>query len=157
MAQMMTHLELRIPPVVVVAIFVAVMWAISATMPYGSVDAPWADSIAVLLATAGGGIALSGVITFRLNRTTVDPRVPEKTSTLVDSGIYRFTRNPMYLGFLIALIGWTVHLANGFSAVLLPAFVLYMNRFQIQPEERALSGMFGNHFEQYMATVRRWI
>ena len=63
----------------------------------------------------------------------------------------------MYLGFLLALGGWAIFLANAVSALLLPLFVLYMNRFQIAPEERALAARFGQQFEDYRRSVRRWL
>jgi len=82
---------------------------------------------------------------------------PQSASALVVSGIYRFTRNPMYVGFLFVLLGWAVWLSNGLSFLFLPAFVLYMNRFQIQPEERALHARFGQEFVAYTSRVRRWL
>lgn len=72
-------------------------------------------------------------------------------------GVYCFSRNPMYLGFLLALAGWIVYLSNVLAALLLPAFVAYMNRFQIKPEERALLTKFGPSFAHYMAAVPRWL
>jgi protein-S-isoprenylcysteine O-methyltransferase Ste14 len=82
---------------------------------------------------------------------------PDAASSLVADGVYRWTRNPMYLGFLIALAGWAAYLANVASALVLPLFVLYMNRFQIVPEERALAARFGPQFEDYRRSVRRWL
>jgi protein-S-isoprenylcysteine O-methyltransferase Ste14 len=80
---------------------------------------------------------------------------PQQSSSLVATGIYRFSRNPMYPGFLLALLGWSVYLANWIAALLLPVFVVYMNRFQIQPEGRALLQKFGAQFSEYAAAVRR--
>jgi len=85
------------------------------------------------------------------------PFTPDQSSTLVSTGIYRYSRNPMYLGFLLALAGWCVYLANWASMLLLPLFIVYMNRFQIAPEERALHRHFGQPFTNYTQAVRRWI
>lgn len=152
----MGSLELRIPPVAVVIIAAAGMAALS----YG-VSAPVAIParlpVALTLVVAGALVALAGVVAFRRHKTTVNPFTPELSSTLVATGIYRYSRNPMYLGFLLALIGWGVYLANGVAALLLPAFVVYMNRFQIAPEERALMDHFGQTFLAYARAVRRWL
>ena len=82
---------------------------------------------------------------------------PESASALVVSGIYRLTRNPMYLGFLLILLGWALFLSNGLAVLAVPAFVFYMNRFQIEPEERALAAIFGAEFVAYKSHVRRWL
>jgi protein-S-isoprenylcysteine O-methyltransferase Ste14 len=109
------------------------------------------------LALAGALVALAGVVAFRRQETTVNPLTPSESSSLVASGIYRFSRNPMYLGFVLALLGWAAFLGNWVSALLLPAFVAYMSRFQIQPEERALAERFGPEFIAYSQSVRRWL
>jgi protein-S-isoprenylcysteine O-methyltransferase Ste14 len=75
----------------------------------------------------------------------------------VTGGVFRWSRNPMYLGMLVALAGWAAYLSNALAALLLPAFVAYLNRFQIRPEEQALLARFGPSYSEYMATVRRWI
>ena len=82
---------------------------------------------------------------------------PESASSLVVSGIYRFTRNPMYLGMLLVLSGWAIFLSNALSFLFLPAYVVYMNRFQIGPEERALAAKFPQPFADYRSEVRRWL
>ena len=82
---------------------------------------------------------------------------PDSTSSLVVSGIYKYTRNPMYLGFLLVLLGWATFLSNITALALLPVFVVYMNRFQIGPEERALGSLFAQEYKAYHARVRRWI
>jgi protein-S-isoprenylcysteine O-methyltransferase Ste14 len=82
---------------------------------------------------------------------------PEAASSLVVAGIYRVTRNPMYLGFLLILLGWAAWLSNVLALLPLAGFVIYMNVFQIRPEERALEALFGPEFEAYKKQVRRWI
>jgi protein-S-isoprenylcysteine O-methyltransferase Ste14 len=76
---------------------------------------------------------------------------------MVTSGVYRHTRNPMYLGMLCLLGAWAAWLGNAAALLGLPAFVAYMNRFQIAPEERALAQRFGAAFDAYAARVRRWL
>jgi protein-S-isoprenylcysteine O-methyltransferase Ste14 len=96
-------------------------------------------------------------VSFWRARTTVNPINPAATSSLVIGGIYSLTRNPMYLGFLLALVGWATVLSNALAYLLLPAFIFYMNSFQIKPEERALASLFGEEFITYKSRVRRWL
>lgn len=152
----MRFLELRIPPVALVAIFAAAMAVLAYAVP-ASVPIPARLAVASASAVAGALVALAGVLAFRRQKTTVNPFTPDQSSSLVATGIYRFSRNPMYLGFLLALFGWSLYLANWISALLLPAFVAYMNRFQIRPEERALEQRFGQQFLAYSRSVRRWL
>jgi protein-S-isoprenylcysteine O-methyltransferase Ste14 len=100
---------------------------------------------------------LLGVVSFRRAGTTVNPLQPEATSALVVSGIYRRTRNPMYLGMLLVLLGWAVLLAHALGFALAAAFVPLMNRLQIGPEERTLTATFGPAFAAYQSAVRRWL
>jgi protein-S-isoprenylcysteine O-methyltransferase Ste14 len=153
----MSALELKIPPVALVLLAGAAMWLLSSLTPSLTLPVPYRHVAAIAFALAGMIVALLGLIAFRRARTTVNPTTPHAASTLVGTGVYRFSRNPMYLGFLLALTGWTVFLANGLSAILIPGFVMYMNRFQIGPEERALSGIFGEQFTSYTHRVRRWV
>jgi protein-S-isoprenylcysteine O-methyltransferase Ste14 len=76
---------------------------------------------------------------------------------MVTSGIYQYTRNPMYLGMLLALAGWTTFLSHYLAYAVLPVFVIYMNRFQIGPEERVLASLFAKDFAAYHTKVRRWL
>ena len=153
----MQALELRIPPLVLLALAAALMWLLAVAVPTASFNNSWNIHLALLSMISGVAIVLQGVVAFRRAGTTVDPRVPQQTSQVVSSGIYRRSRNPMYLGFLLVLVGWALYLSNGLCFLLLPLFVAYMNRFQIRPEERMMLEKFGAQYSTYMARVRRWI
>ncbi|QIB50236.1 isoprenylcysteine carboxylmethyltransferase family protein [Pseudomonas sp. OIL-1] len=152
----MNKLELKVPPLVLVTLCMLLMWAISHLFAGLSSSIPGASALAGLLAAAGVFIAVAGVVNFRQARTTVDPTAPERATSIVSSGIYRSSRNPMYLGFALCLAAWAVWLENPPAFLVLPGFVLYMNRFQIRPEERMLSEKFGSEYSRYCQSVRRW-
>ena len=153
----MQALELKVPPVVVVAVFASAMLGLSWFMPSANFELPNSRIASLALALLGLATVMAGVLTFRASKTTVDPRTPELASTIVIEGIYRLSRNPMYLGFLLILSAWALYLSNVTAAMLLPAFVAYINAFQIMPEERILPSKFGSRFAEYMASTRRWI
>jgi protein-S-isoprenylcysteine O-methyltransferase Ste14 len=117
----------------------------------------WFWLAATILFLCSGMLMLAGVIEFRRAKTTVNPLTPEASSMVVRSGIYRYSRNPMYLGMLLGLGGLATLLANPFNLMLLPLFVLFLNQFQIIPEENALIDKFGQDFRDYQAQVRRWL
>jgi protein-S-isoprenylcysteine O-methyltransferase Ste14 len=150
-------LELKVPPVALVLFVAALMWLASWAMPAFEFEVPSGDILAVSVAVVGAIISGLGIVSFRQARTTVNPMKPDSASSLVMSGIYRLTRNPMYLGFLLVLLGWAIYLSNVLAFLFLPAFTLYMNRFQIQPEEQALHSLFGPQFVTYTSRVRRWL
>ena len=149
-------LDARIPPPVVELAAALLMWALARETPGLDLSIPFRIPVAILFASVGIAIALSGVVAFRRSRTTVNPLRPSNASALVTSGIYRFTRNPMYLGMLVVLAGWAVALANAAAFLVLPFFVAYLTAFQIRPEERALEALF-SEFPAYRDSVRRWI
>lgn len=153
----MRGLELRVPPPVVFLVTAALMWLVARALPLFGFVFPARDLCAAGIACAGIAMGALGVIAFRRARTTINPLQPEASTSLVASGIYARTRNPMYLGLLLILIGWAVYLSNFVACLLLPAFVLYLNRFQIEPEERALAKLFGQSFADYQARSRRWL
>ena len=109
------------------------------------------------MSLVGAFFCLAGVVSFRRAKTTVNPLKPEQASSLVTSGIYRWSRNPMYVGFALFLVAWAAWLASPWTLLGVAGFVLYMNRFQIGPEERALASLFGIDFNHYCASVRRWL
>jgi protein-S-isoprenylcysteine O-methyltransferase Ste14 len=153
----MHWLELKLPPLLVALVVGLAMLVVSRVAPLLSFAVPGRVAVALSLATLGAVVALAGVVAFRQHRTTVNPMTPGATSAVVSSGVYRHSRNPMYLGFLLALAGLAAYLSNALAVVLLVAFVAYMNQYQIKPEERALLEKFGPAFAQYMSSVRRWV
>lgn len=157
MASTMHWLEHRIPPPVIGLLAGAAMWAIAETSPRIPIEASVRIAAGMAFVLLGGVVALLGGVAFRRARTTVNPLNPEAASSLVVSGIYRYTRNPMYVGFASMLAGWAVYLAAPLALLGPIAFVLYITRFQIIPEERVLSAKFGPGFAAYQARVRRWL
>ena len=153
----MQRLELKVPPLALVLLAGGSMWLIARAAPAFEFAFPARLICAVGAIVIGLAIAGVGIVSFRRAKTTVNPMKPESSSALVVTGIYRLTRNPMYLGFLWILLGWGIFLSNMLAFLVLPGFVLYMNRFQIEPEERALTRLFGQTFVTYSAHVRRWI
>lgn len=150
-------MTLRIPPVLVVIVAGLLIWAISRYVPSPSLVVPGKDFVAVVLVVVGAVVAALGVASFRRARTTVDPLHPEQASALVVKSIYRVTRNPMYLGFAIVLLAWVVYLSAWPALLVVVAYVAYITRFQIEPEEKALEARFGEAFLDYKRSVRRWL
>jgi protein-S-isoprenylcysteine O-methyltransferase Ste14 len=145
-------LELKIPPLALTLLVAGAMWFTAGFGPALGLAISWRAGVGGLLCLAGAGF-----LAFRKARTTVNPTRPHAASQMVVSGVYTLTRNPMYLGFLLGLAGWAVFLGRLLPFGFLPAFVLYMNRFQIILEERALCIRFGNQYAEYMKSVRRWL
>jgi protein-S-isoprenylcysteine O-methyltransferase Ste14 len=153
----MQALELKIPPPAIALLVAAAMWGISLATPTVKVPALVRVVAAIAIALAGVGTATAGALAFRRANTTVNPLKPETTSSLVTSGVYRFTRNPMYAGLALVLLGWAVFVASALALLGPLAFILYISRFQVLPEERVLSRMFGAAYSAYRAKVRRWL
>jgi protein-S-isoprenylcysteine O-methyltransferase Ste14 len=153
----MRVLKAKIPPLAVVLVMAVLMWISASASSRLRLVVPGREVIALILAVAGAVISILGVVSFRQAGTTVNPLTPDASSSLVLSGIYRLSRNPMYLGFLMLLLGWAIYLSNALGFLFAPAFVVYMNRFQIEPEEHALTSRFGQEFVAYTGRVRRWL
>ena len=153
----MRFLELRVPPPLVGLIIAGAMWAIASLPPILSLPASVRVLAAVILSVTGVAIILSGVISFRRAQTTINPLKPETSTSLVSTGIYAITRNPMYLGMLTVLLAWAVYLPSVLTLLGPVVFAFYITRFQIIPEERALHSLFGAAFAEYTQRVRRWL
>ena len=133
------------------------MWWAAVLTPPLRLAVPGMTAAAVVVALAGIAVEALGALELLRNRTTVNPLEPCHASALVTTGVYRVTRNPIYVGDLAILIGWGLYLSNPFAIVVAFLFVPYIDRFQMRPEERALSELFGASYEDYRARVRRWI
>lgn len=151
----MKKLELLIPPPVVTLIAAVISWGCARLFPgfedYGSL------SLAMLFMVAGGIFGFLGIKTFRSHQTTLNPKNPENSSTLVTTGIFKYTRNPMYFGLFLILLGLCTYFGNPFCLLGPLFFVGYMAQFQIKPEEERLLQKYGDAYRQYKKQTRRWI
>lgn len=152
----MRSLDHRIPPPFVAVAAAALMWGAS-WVHSPLAHSPIATALAVAVGLAGLVCTAAGLLAFSRAKTTTNPFKPEEASALVTGGIYRLTRNPIYLGLATILLAWAIYLSSPLALVALPLFVWYMNRFQIGPEERALTGLFGEEYIAYCGRVRRWL
>lgn len=153
----MTTLQLKIPPPVYFLLFAGGMWLLAQHVPLLKlIPKPWNYSgiiIAILTLLAD----LTSLWAFFKVRTTVNPLHPQRTQHLVTSGLYRYTRNPMYLGLLVILLGWAIYLGALTPFLLVPAFVWVITRMQILPEEAMLQAKFGKTYSDYQQRVPRWL
>lgn len=153
----MSRLELKIPPPLVMLLTGLVMWLLTQALPIATVEVPSLKLLSLLGLLAGGILISVSVLIFIKAKTTIEPTRPGRAATLVVNGFNRISRNPMYLGMLLLLLAWALWLGNLLALLGLPAFVLYINRFQIFPEERFLSVKFGRQYQAYCEKVRRWL
>ncbi len=150
-------MELKIPPPVYLLIFGAAMWWLADALPILSWEPGLSLSLGWALAGCGVLIDLSALWRFIQAKTTINPHRPMEANALVVEGMYRFTRNPMYLGMLLLLCGWALVLASLSSFLLVPLFVVLLTQVQIKPEEIALVQLFGDEYQEYQKNVRRWL
>ena len=153
----MRALETMVPPPIVAVSIGVGMWLISIVVPHAIPSMAPRLIAALAIALLGGATAASGAAAFRKAHTTVNPLHPERTSAVVSNGIFRVTRNPMYLGLLLVLLGVAVFLWSLPALVGPLAFVAYIWGFQIVPEERVLERKFGTEYVEYKRRVRRWL
>lgn len=156
-SRIMKAFELKVPPVVVLLIALIGVYIGAKFDVTPNVFGAAKNTIAWSLFGIGVLIGVIGVITFKRAGTSVHPVNLERTSALVTHGIYRYTRNPMYLGMVFILLSLIVCMHSPIGLISLVGFIGYMTRFQIQPEERMLAGIFPETFTLYMQQVRRWI
>jgi len=156
MKRVMSFLELKIPPLAVGFVCFVGMWICPAVLvlPLSSI-VRWAGFGILLL--SGFALLATGARLFLKARTSLSPTMPSTASSLVVTGIYRYTRNPMYLGGLVMLSAWALWLAKLSACFFLPLFVVYLTRFQIIPEEKILRARFSTEYDDYIKRVRRWV
>lgn len=150
-------MKLLIPPPLIALISGLSMWGIASNVDALRFIFPFQHVLAYALIGSGLLIDISAIFAFRRAKTTVTPLAPEKASALVISGLYRVTRNPMYLGLLLILTGVALLLGSLLNAAIIIAFMAYITAFQIKPEEEKLTEIFGAQYLSYMQKVRRWI
>lgn len=145
-------MKLKLPPPVIFLLTLGLIWLTSDwqnTALFRPLVVPLVG-VALLI----GGLS---VWTFHQAKTTIDPRHPESSSALVQHGIFRLSRNPMYLSLLILLLSFVFWRGNLWASLWLPCCMVYLHYFQILPEEAALAAKFGQDYQRYCAKVRRWI
>ncbi len=150
------NVRLRFPPALVVVLCGGLMWGLDQAAPLAHLVASPANRAGWLLVLIGLGVAAAAIVQFRRARTTVDPTRPAKASALVQSGIFRYSRNPMYLGMGVVLCGWAALLGSLSPWFVVPLFVVLLTWLQIRPEEAVLTTLFGPAYSDYCARVGRW-
>ena len=151
----MKNLELKIPPAAVWFICALIMWGIARLLPFGAL--PHLPIVAIVMALIGIGAGIAGVWSVYKARTTINPLEPSEATHFVSEGIYKLSRNPMYVGLACCLVSWAIWLSYLLPWLGVLLFVAYMTRFQIIPEERVLRQKFGDEYQNYCLKVRRWL
>lgn len=150
-------MELKVIPVVQVIIAVLLMIVFSKLWPALILNWPAHNQVALLLFVLAIFIGISAIISFKRHKTTVNPTKPEASTSVVSSGVYSLSRNPMYLAMLISLISVAYYLQHIIALPVIFIFIAYMTRFQIIPEEKMLTNIFGQQYLDYQKKVRRWL
>ncbi|MDZ7773148.1 MAG: isoprenylcysteine carboxylmethyltransferase family protein [Balneolaceae bacterium] len=150
-------LELKIPPGLVLLAFLGGMWGLAEFTPGFHLPDAFRRAATLACLLGGAGFAFAAVFSFQRKGTTVNPLEPEKASNLVTSGVFNITRNPMYLGLALFLLAAVFKFSNAYTLAGPIGFVLYMNAWQIDPEEHALEERFGQDYLDYKERVRRWL
>lgn len=147
---------MKILPPLVMLIFGFLMYLLNRFLPVGHFEFFGRQELSIALFALALLIIFISITQFVLAKTTTNPINLTKTSRLVTSGIFKYSRNPMYLGMLLILLGYGLKLGNAFNTLLAAGFVYYMNHFQIAKEEKALSQLFGKEYRNYSKATRRW-
>lgn len=153
----MRKLELKVPPVAVFLLVILLMYGLTVLVPSLNISVPFVEVVVGGLTLLSGYMGIAGLYEFHKVKTTVNPVKPDTASSVVRTGVFSFSRNPMYMALLLLIIAiglWWQHLSVVLCSVV---FVSYMNRFQIKPEERVLERLFGEEYVDYKNHVRRWI
>ena len=153
--QTLDHAQVKIHPPVLTLIHVAAAFLLNWLIPFPATLPQIWKSLGVVLVLAGLALAFMAVRQFSVAHTTLDPHGSVKT--IVTSGVYRFSRNPIYLGFVCALIGLPLALGTYWGAALSPLLAMGLNALVIRHEEAYLEKKFGDEYAGYRSRVRRWL
>ena len=145
----------RIPPPLIAMLCVLIIFLSKSIFP--SFVFSYKLQLGIFVSTIGFLLLIVSIKSFIDNKTTINPLNLKKSTYLVTSGVFRFSRNPMYLGMLLFLLGTAIILNIIGGLIISILFIFYMNYFQIIPEEKALQNLFGKNYRNYRKTVRRWI
>ena len=150
-------LKHKVPPPIWALLAAICIWITAKYWPVFRFEFTNQWLVAVLVFLAGSIIDMIAMIQFRRYRTTVNPLSPEKSTELVTTGIFSISRNPMYLGMALNLIGITIWFGDVSGLIFVALFVVVINQLQIKPEEEILTGLYGDKYTDWMQRVRRWI
>jgi protein-S-isoprenylcysteine O-methyltransferase Ste14 len=151
------NLELKVIPPAQLLIAAGLMFALATRFPQYNLYITHHLVISIVFVIVGSVIGLLALYDFHKHQTTFHPHTPEKTRTVVDSGVFAYSRNPMYLALIITLLALAVYLQNYVCLIIIPLFIRYITKYQIIPEEEMLNKLFPNHYQAYCKKVRRWL
>ena len=149
------RLRNRIPPPIVTLIFALLSFWLANYFPKLAFN--YQGLLSLLMVLIGLTIIVIGVKTFHNSDTTINPLNPSEASHLVTEGVFSYTRNPMYLGMVIILLGVSIYNGVYIGIIILPCFIFYITEFQIKPEEEAMEEIFPGDYTDYLKRVRRWL
>jgi len=150
-------MKLRVPPLAQLVVCALIGWLAAGLVPQFAYSSSLIRAIGWVLTACGGLILTASTMAFIQAKTTVNPMTPSQANQLVRTGLYRYSRNPMYLGMAAVLVGFALLLQNAIALVAPALFVLAITYLQIVPEERILARQFGQDFDSYRKSVARWI
>ena len=153
----MSKLELKIPPLLLLALGFVLIWLVAQKTPLVDFSQFARNFVALAMSLVGAVLAVGGVISCVLGGASINPLRPALSQQLITSGVYRITRNPMYLGFVSFLLAWSFYLSSMYALLVVLGYMFYLTRLQIIPEERVLAASFGEDFDDYRSRVRRWL
>ena len=148
-------MKTKIPPPIIALICIVLNYL--STYLINPIKFPNTEIISGLIFLLGLFTAIFAILLFKKDKTTVNPIDPEETTTLVTTGIFSITRNPMYLGLFFLISSTVLFFGSWFGIIILIIFVWYINKFQIIPEEQTMEKLFGKKYNDYRQNVRRWI
>lgn len=143
----------RLPPPVLVGLLLALAWGLHRLAPV-PIGPPLPDFGALVLFAA---LALIGWAVLVLVRAGNDPRPDRPDAAMVQAGPYRFSRNPIYLGLLVAMAGFALRWGDLWGWLALPLGHLLLDRLVVAKEEAYLATRFGAAYDAYRSRVRRWL
>ena len=145
----------KIPPTILTLLFLIFNYILSFNSL--KIEIPYKYFFTTLLLILGFYIIIRSSRLFAQAKTSIDPLRPFKSTSLITNDIYKYSRNPMYFGYLLILLSSSVYLGNVISIIIIPLFIFIINFIQIIPEEETLKDLFGPTYDEYLSKVRRWI